>query len=164
MSVHDWLERYLLAQTHSEAIILKDHATGEIADFVVVEGDTSIVTFFHCKGARTTATTATIADLKVLEQVVRTVGWIRRADLLTEILSRVNSDARPNSRLVKGRPEAIEALVGDFRPALWDYKVALVQPGLNGAEAVRRSNTNTLLLNAYEWLRELGSSLLILSQ
>jgi len=169
-TVHDWLEEKLKKETGDDAIILKDHGTGEIADFIVVDPSTKRIVFYHCKGCpRTRTGGANIGSSidhvqDVMEQVLRSIAWIKTGTLLTEIVGRgTGAIPRPASKFVKGIKSSATKLNKSFLPTTWSYEVVIVQPGLDCKKAVRQTNTNILLLNCYEWLKHgIGANLLIM--
>ena len=162
LAIHDWLKEKLKIETGEDAIILKDHGTGEIADFIVVEPRERTIRFYHCKRSSRKAPGARLEDLKVLEQAYRSILWIGKPNLLSEIASRATSKNRPNSKLIKGTVKMVKRLAKRFQPSAWTYQVIIVQPGLDCKKAVKKQNTNTLLLACYEWLHSSGASLLIM--
>lgn len=165
-TIHDWLQDKLIKDTGEGAVILKDHGKGEIADFVVVEPKEKNIGFYHCKPSSKVKPGARINDLnKVIEQAFRSIMWVRRGDLLSLILKRAESKNRPGSKLVKGTLEILKNLDKEFsnRYNEWNYQVVIVQPGLDCKKSIKSQNTNTLLLNCYEWLyHNFGTSLLIM--
>lgn len=161
-SVHDWLEEQLVVRTSSRALILKDHASGEIADFVVLDPERETVSFYHCKAGNGGKSRAGMDQVRpVLDQVLRTVLWVKSPKLFSEIRGRGDGTiTRPASRFVKG-VSSISDLEKVFQPARWRFVVAIVQPGLDGVAAAAARNTNLLLVSCHEWLRSVGAELLI---
>ena len=159
-AIHDWLEEKLITETEKSAIILKDHGRGEIADFIVIKPKEKTISFYHCKSSENKKPGARIKDLKVLEQAFRSIIWIRKSDLLSMIVRRATS--RQDSIFVKGNKEIAENVAKGFLANEWDYQVIIVQPGLDCNKAVKSPNIKILLLTCYEWLFNIGASLLIM--
>ena len=170
-SIHDWLQEKLIKETEKAALVLKDHGGGEIADFVVVEPEKKLVSFYHCKKSSKPKPGARIKDLGALEQAYRSIAWIRKGDLLKEILER--SRKRPKSRLVKGSLTSAKGkkLASNFSDSFneWKYQVVLVQPGLSYEKIIKekgndkkKANVKILLLACYEWLSRFNVKLSVM--
>ncbi|MFL6192553.1 MAG: DEAD/DEAH box helicase, partial [Thermoanaerobaculia bacterium] len=159
-SVHDWLEGRLARQASKNAVILKDHASGEIADFVVFEPRDAKVWFYHCKSGDGGRPKAGMDQVRgVLDQVLRSVLWIKSPALLAEVRGRGDgTKSRPASRFVVGG-DRFAYLETVFQPSRWGFEVVVVQPGLDGLAAVETANTNLLLVSCLAWLRSVGAEL-----
>lgn len=150
LNVHDWLQRRLRQFPHS--VVVKDHLTGEMADFVLVEQRSRRITFFHCKGSGEVNPAARVDDAyEVLGQAIRTDRFVLKRDLLNDLLDRV--DRRTQTRIVQGQRRVLEGLAERFNATDWTYDVVAVQPGFDANDVTRNGRLNALILATYEWLK-----------
>ena len=160
LSVHDQLEQWLKVSGKRETLVIKDHASGEIADFVEISRSDSTIRFYHCKACSPgKAPGARLEELKMLEQVLRSVNRIGGNTLLSDLHERVIGTSRPETRMVKGGADGLKRLVTTFHSNEWLFEVVVVNPGLDCKRAVRARNTNTLLIACYEWLATANATL-----
>jgi hypothetical protein len=153
LTVQDQLQQWLKTSASPRTFIIKDHASGEIADFVEVQPSDSVVRFYHCKACSPGKSPgARLNELKVLEQVLRTVNHIGSNSLVSELHGRVVGETRPATQMVKGTSDGLEKLGKEFHANVWNFEVVIVNPGIDCKKAVRTKNTNTLLIACYEWL------------
>ncbi|MFC1557188.1 DEAD/DEAH box helicase [candidate division KSB1 bacterium] len=155
LTVQDQLEQWLKESASRDTLIVKDHASGEIADFIEIRrsDSDSVVCFYHCKACSSGKSPgARLDELKVLEQVLRSMNHIGSNSLLSELHDRVTGTKRPATRMVKGSSDALKEARKTFHANEWDFEVVVVNPGISCKRTVRRKNTNTLLIACYEWL------------
>ncbi len=133
-SIHSYIQDRLLAS--DAPIILYDHGTGELADFVVFEtpAEEVLVSLFHCKASSAPSAGERVEDLyEVCGQAIKSARWIDRR-LMIEGLDR---RAARGSVFLRGALDAcIGLLNGDRRISL---QIVLVQPGLSKAQIGARS-------------------------
>lgn len=161
-TIHDWLEEKLTASTTSE-VIVKDHGSGEIADFIVVSKDQQrrSVWFYHCKGMKGARPSDRVTEAyEVLGQAIRSASWVATKKLLEELYGRTNSAGR-GSRLVKGNRTFIKSLADNFRSNEWDYYVVVVQPGFKCSSILSSGKVQGLVTSAYEWITNAGATFVI---
>jgi hypothetical protein len=162
-TVQDQLEEWLKASASRHTLIVKDHASGEIADFVEIQPSDSVVRFYHCKACSPGKSPgARLDELKVLEQVLRSVIHIGSNSLPSELHSRVTGTKRPATRMVKGSSDALKKVATAFHANEWAFEVVVVNPGIDCKKAVRTKNTNTLLIACYEWLGTANARLTVI--
>jgi hypothetical protein len=122
----------------SAQIILYDHGTGELADFVTLDApaDDVLVSLFHCKASSKPGTGERVEDLyEVCGQAIKSARWIDRRLLIGALNRRV---AR-GSIFLKGCLDGCSKLLnGDRRVSL---QIVLVQPGLSRAGISQRSGS-----------------------
>jgi hypothetical protein len=152
LNVQDWLETILLATVSDDAIVVKDHGKGELADFIVIEpglGNREI-TFFHCKAAgKGKRLSDRVKDVEeVLSQACRSAQWIGRPSLLAMIEQRTKPTR--NSPLVWGTENGLAALVKSFETNAWTYRIVAVQPGVECAQIQTSDKIGFLVVTAYE--------------
>lgn len=154
LTIHDQLEEWLKEESkNNQTLIIKDHATGEIADFITLNFELNLVSFYHCKACTASNKPgARISELKALEQVLRSINYVSSRSLLKEISQRIDSETRKDTKLVKGDRKILEKNKDHFRGNEWNYEVLMVSPGLDCSKVLRRKETKTLLASCYEWL------------
>lgn len=165
LSVHDCLQEYIINKLDEEVIIFKDHGSNEVADFITFDIESEEIKFFHCKSApkknsgeaNIGATLGLVKD--VIDQVLRSNMWIKTADLITHISGR--NDREIEAEFIQGEDNFI-SLKDTFVPANWNYKVFIVNPGLDMQQARQTENTNLVLLTCYEWLKGIGADMQII--
>ena len=153
-NIHDWLEETLKGGISDKAIIIKDHGTGEIADFVVIEPEEKRISFYHCKAMKSAAPAANVTDAyEVLGQACRNSQWILLPALMEELYNRV--ETRSYSRVIpKDRIAALEEAADSFHCNEWSYQVVVVQPGFH-CEKIKQDTTSkihSLFVSTYELL------------
>lgn len=164
-TVHDQLEEWLKTSSLKGTLIIKDHATGEIADFIEVQPSDWLVRLYHCKACSPGKSAgARIDELKVLEQVLRSINHIGSNTLMSELHRRVNGTERPKSKMVKGSTDSLKKVAQAFHANEWKYEVVVVNPGINCRKSIRSGNTNTLLIACYEWLATANARLEVIGQ
>ncbi|MBC2733641.1 MAG: DEAD/DEAH box helicase family protein [Desulfobacteraceae bacterium] len=162
-TIHDQLEHWLKAAASRNTIIVKDHASREIADFIEIQPTDSIVRFYHCKACSPKKLPgARLDELKVLEQVLRSVDHIGSNSLLSKLHKRVVGTNRPATVMVKGRGDPLKKIERAFHANEWNFEVVIVNPGINCKKSVRTKNTNTLLIACYEWLESANARLKVI--
>ncbi|MCK4420386.1 hypothetical protein KAW48_01215, partial [candidate division WOR-3 bacterium] len=164
-AVQDQVEEWLSAAASHQTLVVKDHASGEIADFIEIQPSHSLVRFYHCKACSPGKSAgARIDELKVLEQVLRSVNHIGSNALPSELHSRVTGTKRPATRMVKGIPDSLKKIAKTFHANEWKFEVVVVNPGIDCKRALRTKNTNTLLIACYEWLGTANARLKVIGK
>ena len=161
-TIHDWLQGELMASTTPE-IIVKDHGSGEIADFIVVWKDQGrrSVWFYHCKGMKGTSPSDRVAEAyEVLGQAIRSASWVATKKLVEELYDRTDAAGR-GSQLVKGTRTFVKSLANNFRSNEWDYRVVVVQPGFKCSSILFSGKVQALVTSAYEWITNAGANFVI---
>jgi hypothetical protein len=162
-TVQDQLEEWLVAAATRQTLIIKDHASGEIADFIEIEPSDSLVRFYHCKACSPGENPgARLDELKALEQALRSVNHIGSNGLIDELHRRVVGNERPDTRMVKGSPGSLKSVADSFHANEWRFEVTILNPGINCKRTVRARNTNTLLVVCQEWLSTANATLKII--
>jgi len=130
ISVHACLEAVLAASMNT--IVYYDHGSGEIADFITVEGAAGhlVIRFYHCKGAGGAAPGHRVGDVYELAgQAVKSVIWALKQRVLGNIRRRFTQH-KGSARFVKGDLDHLERLLTDAVAAQIDFEFIAVQPGL----------------------------------
>jgi len=128
LTIHEFLESHLdFSQT---PILIYDHRTGEVADFVAVEESPSELTirFYHCKGSGGSKPGDRVADVyEVCGQVLKSIVWFKSPE---DLLAKFSERLRGGSRFVKGELPQLEEIFARARRKHIRYEVVLVQPGI----------------------------------
>ena len=164
-AVQDQVEEWLSAADSQQTLIVKDHASGEIADFIEIQPSHLRIRFYHCKACSPGKSAgARIDELKVLEQVLRSVDHIGSNALPSELYSRVTGTKRPATRMVRGNPDSLKRIAKTFHANEWEFEVVVVNPGIDCKRAISTKNTNTLLIACYEWLGTANAHLKVIGK
>ncbi len=128
-SVHDKVKTEL--ERTDAAVILYDHGTGEIADFVTITefGDETAFTFYHCKGSGSATAGARVDDVyEVSGQAQKSVAWAG----LSRFEQRIHYKKR-KTNLIRGTPEALQQILERAKSRRQRFDVKIVQPGISKA-------------------------------
>jgi len=159
-SIMQFVEADLLKSTAHDSIVVRDHGSGEIADFIAVEPDQNLISFYHCKGSGGDRPSARVADCyEVLGQACRNTHWIRSPRLISQLYLHTQPDRA--SPVIKGGAEALRRLADGFQSNAWRYRVVIVQTGLDSAQAQRSPRVKPLFLSLYQILRDCDAALSI---
>ena len=157
-NVQDALADLLSSALPPDTVIVKDHGSGEIADFIAIQIKSRIIAFYHCKATKKPKTGSAkpgvrVEDLyDVLGQACRNRSWVRSPNLFTEIVARIEGSNR-STAIVSGNLADLKKQTKSFQSNSWTYEIVAVQPGLHCANASTGSNVNKLLIATDEWLR-----------
>lgn len=163
ISVHDQLEQWLKQESPKGTFIIRDHGSGEIADYITIEASLNKMTFYHCKACGTGKKPgARIGELNALEQALRSINYIGHQGLVQELHSRVTGKDRAKSKLIKGSVGGLRKTIAAFHANQWVYEVVIVNPGIDCNKTRRSANTNTLLVTCFEWLAAAGARLTVI--
>ncbi len=156
-NVQDALAALLTSTLPPDTIVVKDHGSGELADFIAVQPKARIISFYHCKATKKPKKASAkpgvrVEDLyDVLGQACRNRSWVRSPNLLTEIVERIEGGGR-STAVVSGKMPDLKATSKAFVSNSWSYEIIAVQPGLHVAKAATGKNVNQLLVATAEWL------------
>ncbi len=128
-SVHDFVQA--TTALHGASVLIYDHGTREVADYIEFNPVDRTVSFFHCKGSGAANPGTRQDDLE--ELVAQGMACLRRvqnADLITRIEERMQNNG---SHIVQGQA-GWQAAKSAFEPTTWTFRLVLVQPGLSLAK------------------------------
>lgn len=116
-------------------IVIYDHRSGEIADFISVSGVSGggalLVNLYHCKGSGGGAPGNRVSDLyEVSGQVAKCVMWLTTPK---QFLEKVKDRIQSGSRLLRGTVASLERAIGHEGRQV-SYRVWLVQPGFSASD------------------------------
>jgi hypothetical protein len=157
ISIQDFVQARLIALSSRAAVVVKDHGTGELADFIVVDPEASpkSISFYHCKSSSKAAPSDRVGDFyEVLEQAARSAQWCMSPRIMDEIVR--HTGAPRSSPIVKGRSADLENIATTFRSNAWTYQVVAVQPGCDSAKLPKSKKVYGLVVAAYQWLLDSG--------
>jgi hypothetical protein len=130
-SIHGFLKHSL--PPGADEIVIYDHGSGEIGDFVTVQETTNEIQFglYHCKGSGGTDVGQRVGDVyEVAGQVVKSLIWLRKPhDLLEKIKSRLDQ----GSLFLKGDRTALRSLFVKAQAKSFQFSIYCVQPGLSAS-------------------------------
>ncbi len=152
-NIHDWLEEELKRPKHKNAVIIKDHGTGEIADFITIRSRSKkrLITFYHCKAMKSVAPADNVIDsYEVLGQACRNGGWVLSQRLMRELCNRTQNSRK--SSILKGDVMQLKWFTDGFKCNEWKYRVVVVQPGFKCSKIAGSPKVCSLFVSAYEWL------------
>jgi len=161
-NIHDWLEEELKRPKYKNAIIIKDHGTGEIADFITIRSRSKkrLITFYHCKAMKSVAPGDNVKDAyEVLGQACRNGGWILSQRLMKELCNRTQNSRK--SSILKGDFIQLKWFADGFKSNEWKYSVVVVQPGFDCKKIAASPKVCPLFVSVYEWLSARNAELFV---
>lgn len=172
MSIHEWLENYLIAQPKRgrRRWILCNDGSGEIADYIVLEmlprGQIA-VDLWHAKYADGNNPGTRITDFEVVSsQAVKSRRWPNDTLLWERLGRRLDQTEKPRLTIIEGSERVLRVLLGletrwsstqalaNKKPAVIS-RIGIVQPGLSVAQLEAAAAAGTV--NAVQIVQLLGS-------
>jgi len=130
VSVQECIRAMLAPQ---DGVVVFDHRTGEVADFVHVTrtGAKLVFVLYHCKRSHQPTAGSRLNDAhEVCGQVVRSVKWVgNERGLLQQLLKRLTT----GSTLINGTADGLRGMKVDLAHLTPEVHVCLVQPGFSQA-------------------------------
>jgi superfamily II DNA or RNA helicase len=128
LSVHQRVQTELIGT--AVPLILYDHGSGEIADFITIaeDGHTTIFSFYHCKGSQGPVAGARLEDVyEVSSQAQKSVAWAS--------LARLEKRLHHRRRLVfvRGTGELLQEILDRAKDRRQRFEIKVVQPGISKA-------------------------------
>jgi hypothetical protein len=146
-SVHEEIRQRL--ERGAAPIILFDHGTGEIPDFVtpIENGGAVEIGMYHCKGSGEPRAGARVDDIyEVCGQAQKGVAVASLDRFSKRIQQR-----RGRTRFVRGTANDLDALLTRAKSTVVQFEIAIVQPGISKAalsqgmqEALGATNTHLI--------------------
>ncbi|HRE74719.1 MAG TPA: DEAD/DEAH box helicase family protein [Flavobacteriales bacterium] len=159
-SIHEALQIKLIADDFP--ILIYDHGTGEIADFIAISesADRVTVTLYHIKGSGGVNAGDRVNDVyEVCMQAVKSQSWTpNKNSFAKKVLGR--TDDKPNKFLV-GNKHLFSQIMS--KQKLIAFSFVIVQPGISADSISDRisyvlaATDDSLTTNGYEQLKVLGS-------
>jgi superfamily II DNA or RNA helicase len=126
-SVHERIREQLVASPAE--IVLYDHGTGEIADFVTLQrrDDRCLIALYHCKGSETPQPGARVEDVyEVCGQAQKSVATGSLPRLQARLRARRN-----RTRIIKGTADDLRTLLAAAQNLRPEFEIVVVQPGIS---------------------------------
>ena len=126
-SVHERMHTQLEAS--AAEIVLYDHGTGEIADFVTLQrrNDRCLIALYHCKGSATPQPGARVEDIyEVCGQAQKSVATASLPRLQARLRSRQN-----RTQILKGTANDLRVLLAAAQNLRPEFEIVVVQPGIS---------------------------------
>jgi hypothetical protein len=137
-TIHEFTELQFLSE--SADVVIYDHRTGEVADFVSLSDleDVVICQLGHCKGAsgkkvktKCKSAGSRVDDAyEVAGQVVKCLPFRRPEELKDKLLHRLAG----GSILKRGTMEQMERILDNATKKRFEFRICLIQPGLSAAK------------------------------
>lgn len=131
-SIHGYLKRELIGD--SGEIVVYDHGTGEIGDFLTIKENVSAIdlAIYHCKGSGGPDVGERVGDVyEVVGQIVKSLIWLKTPqDLLEKIRSRI----KQGSIFLKGDMSTLRGLFDRARAKSLAFSIYCVQPGISASK------------------------------
>jgi len=129
-SIHEYVEDHVALRP--TAILIRDHGTREVADYVEIDCTNRSVAFYHCK--RSAAINAGARRHDFEELVAQGMACLRRVRS-TQLIPRLDKRLGSNkATLLQGTINDWQQTKTAFEPAIWKFRLVLVQPGLSLAK------------------------------
>lgn len=164
VSVHKFVKDKYIQSNMSDLLVIRDHAAGELADFITIDLSRKNVTFYHMKSASTLkgrrlqpgARKHDLEDL--LAQVICSGRWVKNISLGEEISRRLKE--RDATNLVQGTQITLTRFLQGYTPLLWGFEVIAVQPALAANKVTKP--IKTMIASAQDYLAAAGAHFEIL--
>lgn len=164
MNVQDFLQTQLSRTLPKGSLLIKDHGSYEIADFIQIDGQSKRISLFHCKKSGDKKPGSRVDDCyDVLGQSCRSRIWIRSPELIKELKRRVDATTR-STAIVVGTMATLASMANSFSSNAWTYEVVAVQPGIDTSKvnkAQSNNHVNSLLAATFEWLAAAEASFVL---
>jgi superfamily II DNA or RNA helicase len=135
-SIHGFLTRKLPAT--QVRVVIYDHGTGEIGDFLTMNENSSMVEFsvYHCKGSEESTPGQRVGDIyEVAGQVVKSLVWLRTPEALKR---KIRERLQKGSTFLKGDWNALRLLFEAASTKPLEFSIYFVQPGLSAANLAEK--------------------------
>lgn len=129
MTIHERVQKEL--ESTDVDVIIYDHGTGELADFITLEKKDGIVftSLYHCKGSGAAAAGARVEDLyEVCGQAQKSIAWAN----LDRLDSRLGQRKHP--KFIRGSLETLAALIQEGKTLGKRFEIVVVQPGISSVK------------------------------
>jgi hypothetical protein len=125
-------ERVRVELEESDAdVIIYDHGTGELADFIALKRKDGIVftSLYHCKGSGAPKAGARVEDLyEVCGQAQKSIAWAN----LDRLYARVQQ--RKKATFIRGSIGMLDTLIEEGKVLGKRFEIVIVQPGVSSAK------------------------------
>jgi hypothetical protein len=133
MTVHRYLRDLLLSDDVNK-VILYDHRSGELADYVALSVDSQshvTIHLYHCKGAGGAPSGARTNDVtELILQTVKCLASLQKEFILAHVKRRAAVDNPHRSVFWRGDLRQFEQLLSATEPIDLRFEIYAVQPGI----------------------------------
>ena len=131
ISIHEYLKSRLISEND---VLIYDHGTQEMADFVCVKeiSNQVLIKLYHCKGSKEESPGARVDDMyELIGQGIKSMNWIVSTEIFLKKIDQ-RTAVNPNKYL-KGSRVILANLVEYTLYKEFKFEICLVQPGLSFA-------------------------------
>jgi superfamily II DNA or RNA helicase len=156
-SIHEFVREQLAL--HGGSVVIYDHGTREVADYIEFNTVNCSVSFYHCKGSGGPNPGTRQHDFEeLIAQGMACLRRVRSAGLIPRIEERMQNSG---SQVVQGAAAGWQAAKNAFEPTEWTFRLALVQPGLSLAKLKTNAGAvlRPLLASAADYAQTSGAVL-----
>ncbi len=156
-SIHEFVQAQ--AALHLGSVVIYDHGTREVADYIEFDAVGQSVSFYHCKRSGSPNPGTRQDELEELvAQGMACLRRVRSAGLVSRIEERMQNNG---SQIVQGTVADWQAAKNAFEPTRWTFRLILVQPGLSLAKLKTNAGTvlRPLLASAVDYAQMSGAVL-----
>lgn len=156
-TVHKFLRDKLVGDGANQ-IVLYDHRSGELADYVAISVGTSkqvTLHLYHCKGAGGLVSGARTNDVtELLLQTVKCLVDLSKESILKHVKRRTMPQRKHRSIFERGDLRSFETVLSGAEPIDLKYEIYAVQPGISFG-AIQPSLTEPMA-GAVAYINQLG--------
>ncbi|MBE5737596.1 MAG: DEAD/DEAH box helicase [Clostridiales bacterium] len=153
-TVHKSLQTFITNDS-SYSIILQDHGSGEVADYITLKtvGSMINVELFHCKAMKGENYNSSINDVyEVAQQAIKSTVWLKsKAILLEKLLYRLTNSS--NTKFIRGNLNTLKSLLKSQKAL--EATIFIVQPALSKSTTMK-DTVGTVLSAASFYLSNTG--------
>ncbi len=134
-SIHTTLKNYFLSQDLN--IIIYDHGSGEIADFITIESEDIVkVKLYHVKASHgEIATSNRVGEVyEVAGQSVKSLLWLNNKSSFFKHIKRRTVDSE--EKYLKGELDSLETILDSNKRI--EFEIIVVQPGISKSKLTRK--------------------------
>ena len=156
-SIHEYVQDVIALR--SKSVLLRDHGTREVADYVEFDPIGQVVAFYHCKKSGTANTGTRQPDFEELvAQGMACLRRVRSAQLVPRLDERLHNS---QATLVQGTLSEWQKVRTKFQPTAWRFRLVLVQPGLSLSKLRRNAGgmLRPLLASAIDYAQTSDTTL-----
>lgn len=161
ISIHDKVKKHLESDSAYE-LILYDHGSGEMADFIAIKRDTNkiLVYFIHCKKSGGSFAGVRMDDLyELCGQVQKSTKWTNRR--VFELKSKRRFIDK--EKFIRGDKALLDSIINDLKEKENSYNIIAVQPGISINKAKDSAEASKILGATNDFLINTGSNFLLIS-
>ncbi len=159
-SIHEFVERLTAVKG---TVVVRDHASGEVADYIAFDSASQTVTFYHCKGAATMKPGVDQENVRELvTQAMTGCRWVKNPNLCSQLTGRMRDYA--TTVVVNGSSADWAKIVELFDASTWRFVMTLVQPGVASKKVMQPGGQRLerILACTEDYIRGAGAEMRLL--